>query len=150
MVEANQSYHPQLSEQSRAQIVRAIIAIALWEARKEIKQTIQREGKVKLRSVPVRDITAMAKAMVEANPAEWLAKAKASSVGERRNPKASCPSSNALGQSAVFGTEALARLGLRLGSFQPMLQCRSLMVSRLILSRCRRMSGLCRSDVGRR
>ena len=33
-----------------------------------------------------------------------------------------CPSSNALGQSAMFGTEALARSGLRLGSFQPMLQ----------------------------
>ena len=33
-----------------------------------------------------------------------------------------CPSSNALGQTAAFGTEALARLGLRLGSFQPMLQ----------------------------
>ena len=72
MVEANQAYHPQ--------IVRTIIAIALWEARKEIKRTIQREGKVKLCRVPVRDITAMAKAMVEANPAEWLAKAKASSI----------------------------------------------------------------------
>jgi hypothetical protein len=47
---------------------------------KEIKQTIQREGKVKLSRVPARDITAMAKAMVEANPTEWLAKAKASSV----------------------------------------------------------------------
>jgi DNA gyrase/topoisomerase IV subunit B len=35
---------------------------------------------VKLCRVPVRDITAMAKAMVEANPAEWLAKAKASSI----------------------------------------------------------------------
>ena len=35
---------------------------------------------------------------------------------------AHCPSSNALGQTAAFGTEALARLGLRLGSFQPMLQ----------------------------
>jgi hypothetical protein len=80
LVEANQAYHPQLSEQSRMQIVRTIIAIALWEARKEIKRTIQREGKVKLRSIPVRDITAMAKAMVEANPAEWLAKTKASSV----------------------------------------------------------------------
>jgi DNA gyrase/topoisomerase IV subunit B len=80
MVEADQSYHPQLSEQSRMQIVRTSIAIALWEARKEIKQTIQREGKVKLSKVPAREITAMAKAMVEANPAEWLAKAKASSV----------------------------------------------------------------------
>jgi hypothetical protein len=41
-------------------------------------------------------------------------------------PKAShircCPSSNGLGQSAVFGTEALARLGWSLGGFQPMLQ----------------------------
>jgi hypothetical protein len=33
-----------------------------------------------------------------------------------------CPSSNGLGQSGVFGTEALARLGLRLGGFQLMLQ----------------------------
>ena len=80
MDEANQSYHLQLSEQSRTQIVRTIIAMAMFEARKEIKRTIQREGKVKLCRVPVRDITAMAKAMVEANPAEWLAKAKASSI----------------------------------------------------------------------
>jgi hypothetical protein len=72
MVEADQSYHPQ--------IVRAIIAVALWEARKEIKRNIQREGRIKLSKVPARDITAMARAMVEANPAEWLAKAKASSV----------------------------------------------------------------------
>jgi hypothetical protein len=79
MEEANQSYHPQLSEQSRMQIVRAIIAIAHYEARKEIKRTIQREGRVKLSKVPARDITAMAQALVEANPAEWLAKAKASS-----------------------------------------------------------------------
>ena len=80
MDEAKPSYHPQLSEQSRAQIVRAIIAIALWEARKEIKRKIQSEGRVKLSRVPAGDIAAMAKAMVEANPAEWLAKAKASSV----------------------------------------------------------------------
>jgi hypothetical protein len=38
----------------------------------------------------------------------------------------------------VFRREALARLGLRLGGFQLMLQF-SLMVSRLILSRSRRM-----------
>ena len=36
--------------------------------------------------------------------------------------KSSCPSSNGLGQSAVFGTEALARLDLSLGGFQLMLQ----------------------------
>jgi hypothetical protein len=72
MVEAKQSYHPQ--------IMRTIIAIALWEARKEIKRTIQREGKVKLCRVPAREIARMAKGLVEANPAEWLAKAKASSV----------------------------------------------------------------------
>ena len=36
MVEANQSYHPQ--------IVRAIIAMALFEARKEIKRNIQRKA----------------------------------------------------------------------------------------------------------
>jgi type 1 fimbriae regulatory protein FimB len=35
---------------------------------------------VKLCRVPARDITAMAQALVEANPTEWLAKAKASSV----------------------------------------------------------------------
>jgi hypothetical protein len=80
MNEANQSYHPLLSEQSRMQIVRTIIAIAHYEARKEIKRTIQREGKVKLGRVPARDIAAMAQAMVEANPTEWLAKAKAPSV----------------------------------------------------------------------
>jgi uncharacterized protein (DUF2252 family) len=72
MVEADQSYHPQ--------IVRAIIAVAMFEARKEIKRNIQREGRIKLCKVPARDITAMAKAMVEANPAEFIAKAKASGV----------------------------------------------------------------------
>jgi hypothetical protein len=80
MEEANQAYHPQLSEQSRMQIVRTIIAMAMFEARKEIKRKIQSEGRVKLSRVPVRDITAMAKALVEANPTEWLARARASSV----------------------------------------------------------------------
>jgi hypothetical protein len=37
---------------------------------------------VKLCRVPARDITAMARAMVEANPAEFMAKAKASSVAQ--------------------------------------------------------------------
>jgi hypothetical protein len=37
MVEANQAYHPQ--------IVRTIIAIALWEARKEIKRTIKEKAR---------------------------------------------------------------------------------------------------------
>ena len=60
MVEANQSYHPQ--------IVRTIIALALFEARKEIKRKIQSEGRVKLSRVPARDITAMAKALVMERP----------------------------------------------------------------------------------
>jgi hypothetical protein len=64
MIEANQSYHPQ--------IVSAIIAIALFQARKEIKRNIQREGRMKLSRVPARDITAMAKAMVEANPTRMV------------------------------------------------------------------------------
>ena len=72
MVEADQSYHPQ--------IVRTIIAVALWEARKAIKRNIQREGRVKLCRVPVRDITAMAKAMVMERRDEFIAKAEASSV----------------------------------------------------------------------
>jgi hypothetical protein len=80
MIEANQSYHPQLSEQSRMQIVRTIIAIALWEARKEIKRNIQREGRIKLCKVPVSEIERMAKAMVIERRDEFLAKAKASSV----------------------------------------------------------------------
>jgi hypothetical protein len=72
MVEADQSYH--------SQIVRTIIAIALREARKEIKRTIRREGKVKVCRVPAREIARMAEGLVEANPAEFIAKAKASSV----------------------------------------------------------------------
>ena len=72
MVEANQSYHPQT--------VRTIIALALFEARKEIKRKIQSEGRVKLSRVPARDITAMAKALVMERRDEFLAKAKASSV----------------------------------------------------------------------
>jgi hypothetical protein len=80
MIEANQSYHPQLSEQSRMQIVRTIIAIALWEARKEIKRNIQREGRIRLCKVPVSEIERMAKAMVIERRDEFLAKAKASSV----------------------------------------------------------------------
>jgi hypothetical protein len=80
MIEADQSYHPQLSEQSRTQIVRAIIAVALFEARKEIKRNIQREGRIKLCKVPAREIERMAKAMVMERRNEFLAKAKASSV----------------------------------------------------------------------
>ena len=80
MDEANQAYHPQLSEQSRMQIVRAIIAMAMFEARKEIKRNIQREGRVKLCKVPHREIERMAKAMVMERRDEFLAKAKASSV----------------------------------------------------------------------
>jgi hypothetical protein len=72
MDEANQAYHPQ--------IVRTIIAIALWEARKEIKRNIQREGRIKLCKVPVSEIERMAKAMVMERRDEFLAKAKASSV----------------------------------------------------------------------
>jgi hypothetical protein len=72
MVEANQAYHPQ--------IVRTIIAIALYEARKEIKRNIQREGRVKLCKVPHREIERMAKAMVMERRDEFLARAKASSV----------------------------------------------------------------------
>lgn len=52
MVEADQSYHPQ--------IVQAIIAVALWEARKEIKRNIQREGRIKLCKGPHREIERMA------------------------------------------------------------------------------------------
>ena len=52
----------------------------------------------------------------------WGAQLGAHNERLRRPPPTHCPSSNALGQSAVLGTEALARLGLRLGSFQPMLQ----------------------------
>ena len=47
------------------------------KARKEVKLTIRSEGRVKLCRVPARDIEAMASAMVEANTAEYLAKAKA-------------------------------------------------------------------------
>ena len=56
MEEANQVYHPQ--------IVRTIVAIALWEARKEIKRNIQREGRIKLCKVPHREIERLAKLMV--------------------------------------------------------------------------------------
>jgi hypothetical protein len=80
MDEAKPSYHPQLSEQSRMQIVRAIIAIALYEARKEIKRKIQSEGRVKLCKVPHREIERMAKAMVMERRDEFIARAKASSV----------------------------------------------------------------------
>jgi hypothetical protein len=72
MVEANRSYHPQM--------VRTIIAIALWEARKEIERNIQREGRIKLCKVPHREIERLAKAMVTERRNEFLAKAKASSV----------------------------------------------------------------------
>jgi hypothetical protein len=72
MVEANQSYHPQ--------IVRTIIAIALWEARKEIKRNIQREGRVKLCKVPHREIERLAKGLVMERRDEFPARAKASSV----------------------------------------------------------------------
>jgi hypothetical protein len=73
MDEASQVYHTQLSEHSRTKYVRAIIAIAMYEARKEIKRNIQREGRIKLCKVPARDITAMAKARLFED-AEYRAK----------------------------------------------------------------------------
>jgi len=60
-------------------MVRTIIAIALWEARKEIERNIQREGRIKLCKVPHREIERLAKAMVTERRNEFLAKAKASS-----------------------------------------------------------------------
>jgi hypothetical protein len=62
------------------QIVRTIIAIALYEARKEIKRNIQSEGRVKLCKVPHREIEKLAKALVIERRDEFLAKAKTSSV----------------------------------------------------------------------
>jgi hypothetical protein len=56
----------------------AIVTMAMFEARKEIKRHIQREGRVKLSQVPAREITAMAKALVFERRDEFVAKAKAS------------------------------------------------------------------------
>jgi DNA primase large subunit len=72
MDEANQAYH--------RKVAIAIIAMAMFEARKEIKRNIQREGRVKLSRVPHREIERMAKAMVMERRDEFIAKAKASSV----------------------------------------------------------------------
>ena len=80
MDEAKPSYHPQLSEQSRMQIVRAIIAIALYEARKEIKRKIQSEGGQVPHGASTGRSISDGKGDGGWSPAEWLAKAKASSV----------------------------------------------------------------------
>jgi hypothetical protein len=77
MIEANQHI---LDERSRAQYVRTIIAIALYEARKEIKRNIQREGRIKLCKVLAREIERMARAIVIERRDEFPARAKASSV----------------------------------------------------------------------
>ena len=70
MDEANQAYH--------RKVAIAIIAIAMFEARKEIKRNIQREGRIKLCKVPHHEIERLAKAMVMERRDEFIAKAKAS------------------------------------------------------------------------
>ncbi len=119
MDEANQSYHPQFSEQSRMQIVRAIIAMAMFEARKEIKRKIQSEGRVKLCKVPHREIERLAKAMVMERRDEFIAKAKASSVVQdeiqRLQAKGRAHASGRLNETRKICTtrEALSRSHFR-------------------------------------
>jgi hypothetical protein len=72
MDEANQAYH--------RKVTIAIIAMAIFEARKEIKRNIQREGRIKLCKVPHREIERLAKLIVIERRDEFLAKARASSV----------------------------------------------------------------------
>ncbi len=72
MNETDKAYH--------RQVTIAIGCMAMFEARKEIRRKIQREGQVKLSQVPSRDITAMARAMVIERRDEFLAKAKPSGV----------------------------------------------------------------------
>jgi hypothetical protein len=79
MIEAMQSYHVKLSEDSRAKLARAVITMAMFDARKEIKRKIQGEGR-KLSQVPAKEISRLAGAMVDANREEFLARAKASGV----------------------------------------------------------------------
>jgi hypothetical protein len=79
MVEADQSYHVHLSDDSRAQYARCIVTIARYEARKQIKQQIRAEGR-KLSRVPAEEISAMASALVEQHREEFLARARASGV----------------------------------------------------------------------
>jgi hypothetical protein len=79
MVEADQSYHPQLSEQSRTQIVRAIIAVALYEGEEGDQAQHSARGPDQVVQGPGEEIERMAKAMVMERRDEFLAKAKASS-----------------------------------------------------------------------
>jgi hypothetical protein len=112
MIEANQYYHPQ--------IVRAIIAVALYEARKEIKRNIQREGRIKLSRVPAREIERMAKVMVMERRDEFLARVKASPVvqDELRRLQAKDERERRRGLERNFkhlsNSESLGSQGLRL------------------------------------
>jgi Arc/MetJ-type ribon-helix-helix transcriptional regulator len=71
MDEADQAYHHRVGI--------AIRAMAMFEARKAVKRDIQAKG-LKLGDFWKKDVDAMAKALIAANSAEYLAKAKASSV----------------------------------------------------------------------
>jgi len=47
MIEANQSYQVHLDQNSRAQYARAVVVIARFETRKEIKRKIKKDGRGK-------------------------------------------------------------------------------------------------------
>jgi hypothetical protein len=71
MDKADEAYHHKVAI--------AIRAMAMFEARKAVKRDIQAKG-LKLGDFWKKDIDAMAKALIAANSAEYLARAKASSV----------------------------------------------------------------------
>jgi hypothetical protein len=80
MVEAIPSLTPSRAQRQADRARRAVRIEALRRARTEVKAAIQREGRIKLSSLPARDITAMAETrLVEdaAFRAKLIAEAKA-------------------------------------------------------------------------
>jgi hypothetical protein len=78
MVEAISSLAPSRAQRQAQRQARAIIAMALFEAQREIKARLRNERR-KLSQVPRRDIEAMARAMVmddAEHRAKLIAKAK--------------------------------------------------------------------------
>jgi hypothetical protein len=71
MDEANEAYHQKVGITIRA--------MAMFEARKAVKRDIQAKG-LKLGDFLKKDIDAMARALIAANSAEYLARARASAV----------------------------------------------------------------------
>jgi hypothetical protein len=77
MAEADQAYHNELSDDSRAHYIRAVITLAQLDALKVINAGIKAEGQ-RVTTIALKDRRAMAQALLEDRREEFIAKVKAS------------------------------------------------------------------------